>query len=98
MMERLYIICPGQEVQESDLVFYSLGNALQPSDPFDGLLDLPIKEARQQLIENFEKRYIRHYLERYSGNISKVAEIIGESREGLSKKIKRYGLKDDDTS
>lgn len=97
VMERLFITCPGNEVQESDLIFYSLGARPQSTAAEEDLLDLPIKEARQRLVAEFEKRYLAAYLERYGGNISKVAEVIGESREGLSKKIKRYGLKDHDS-
>ncbi len=93
-MERLYITCPEPKVRGEDLKFYSIPGQTDVNDPFEDLLKLPIKEARQKLIEQFEKRFIKHYLKRFNGNISKIASVIGESREGLSKKIKRYGLKD----
>ncbi|OPX33628.1 hypothetical protein B1H10_05400, partial [candidate division KSB1 bacterium 4484_188] len=60
---------------------------------FDELLPLPFKEAKRRLLDNFERFYLSRHLKTYAGNISKLAEIVGESREGLSKKIKRYGLK-----
>ncbi len=92
-MERLYITCSDQEVNESDLQFYDQKKAAEKDSLSADLLDLPLKTARQQLIERFEKEFLKHYLEKYNGNITKIASIVGESREGLSKKIKRYGLK-----
>jgi DNA-binding NtrC family response regulator len=92
-MERLYVICAENSVTENDLLFYGLPVKGVSDKIFSSLLALPFKEARKQLLENFEKEFINHYLSLYKRNISKVASIVGESREGLSKKIKRYGLK-----
>jgi len=96
MIERLFVLCPEDTVSEAELNFDHLPAANFEADLFDGLLDLPIKEARQKLIEKFESSYLKHHLDIYKNNISKMASVIGESREGLSKKIKRYGLKKDE--
>jgi DNA-binding NtrC family response regulator len=93
-MERLYITCSGHEVQENDLVFSGLPSKAKNDNIFEDLLKLPLKEARRQLVEKLEKTFLKHYLLLYKGNISKIASVVGESREGLSKKIKRYGLKE----
>ncbi len=92
-IERLYIICPNQQVSENDLNFTGLPEKNLREDLFASLFNLSFKKARQQLIEKFEIEFLKHYLLIYHGNISKIALIVGESREGLSKKIKRYGLK-----
>jgi len=94
MIERLFVLCPRDTVSESELNFDHLPGSNFEADLFDGLLDMPIKEARQKLIEKFESSYLKHHLDIYKNNISKMAFAVGESREGLSKKIKRYGLKD----
>jgi DNA-binding NtrC family response regulator len=92
-IERLYITCSSYEVQESDVVFSGLSSQEKDENSFEGMLKLPLKEARRQVIEKLERTFLKHYLFIYKGNISKIASIVGESREGLSKKIKRYGLK-----
>lgn len=95
-IERLYVTCSSSVVSEADLQF----SPIQKQDEFSGsesvfdeLLPLPFKEAKRRLLDNFERFYLSRHLKTYAGNISKLAEIVGESREGLSKKIKRYGLK-----
>jgi len=94
LMERLFVICPSEEVQPNDLDFEQAPKSYE-NDLFGGLLQLPFKDARHELIEKFESIYLKHYLEIFNHNISKLANIVGESREGLSKKIKKYGLKSD---
>ncbi len=93
MIESLFVLCPEDTVNEVELNFDHLPAGNVEDDLFNGLLDLPIKEARQKVIEKFESSYLKHHLEIYKNNISKMAMVVGESREGLSKKIKRYGLK-----
>ena len=92
-MERLYITCTTPEVNEQDLNFSGLPAQNKEKELFTSLLKLPLKTARQQLIGKLEKMFLKHYLGLYNGNISKIATVVGESREGLSKKIKKYGLK-----
>jgi len=93
-LERLFITCPGEKVDETDLIFETVPETdWREFELFAPLLKLPFKVARRQLIEKFEKIFLRNQLQANQGNISKIAAEVGESREGLSKKIKRYGLK-----
>ena len=93
VLESLYVVCPDAAVADQDLNFNQIEVKQDDQDIFSGLINLPLKEARQKLISQFEMVYLERNLEIYSQNISKLAEAVGESREGLSKKIKRYGLK-----
>jgi DNA-binding NtrC family response regulator len=36
--------------------------------------------------------FLKDLLEKHNGNITKTAEAIGMTREGLSKKLKRLGI------
>ncbi|MBN2010853.1 sigma-54-dependent Fis family transcriptional regulator [candidate division KSB1 bacterium] len=92
LLERLYVICPNQTVTTNELNFDD-GSVSDIS--FISLFKLPFKQARRQLLERFEAEFLAYYLHFYQGNISHIAKVVGESREGLSKKIKRYGLKND---
>ncbi len=91
-LERLFVLCPGDEVSEEELIFDQATKEVE-NDVFGGLLQMPFKDARNELIQKFESVYLMHYLELYNNNISRLADAVGESREGLSKKIKKYGLK-----
>ena len=53
------------------------------------LMNLPIKDARKE----FEKNYLLNQVNRFSGNISKVANFIGMERSALHRKIKQIGVK-----
>ena len=44
-------------------------------------------------VENLEKETIVNYLEKYDGNISRVASELGLSRVGLRNKLSRYDLR-----
>lgn len=52
------------------------------------LLILPLKEAR----EVFEKNYISMQMNRFSGNVSQVANFIGMERSALHRKLKNLEI------
>jgi len=93
MMESLFVVCPDDDVKEKDLLFDNLPGKSSEPELYGKLLNIPLKDARHELVEKFESIYIKHHLQLHGNNISKMASSIGESREGLSKKIKKYGLK-----
>ena len=43
-------------------------------------------------LEELKKRYIRHVLERSSGNISRAAAVLGLERRSLYRMLQRYGI------
>jgi DNA-binding NtrC family response regulator len=93
IIESLYIICPGSEVKNEDLIFDN--SLIKPNENnlFRSLFNYPLKNARNKIIAKFEKEFLIHHLYLHNGNISKIATAVGESREGLSKKITKYGIK-----
>jgi DNA-binding NtrC family response regulator len=50
------------------------------------------RDAKQQVIERFERQFIVEALERHSGNISKAAEEMGMYRQHLQTKLAEYGI------
>jgi len=92
-LESLFVIGPHETVREEDLNFDFTIKPKINNDLLSALIKLPLKDAKQQLIEHFESLYLNHHLRHHDGNISRLADEVGESREGLSKKIKRYGIK-----
>jgi DNA-binding NtrC family response regulator len=50
------------------------------------------KQAKQRVIERFERQVIGEALERHRGNISKAAEELGMYRQHLQLKLAEYGI------
>jgi transcriptional regulator with GAF, ATPase, and Fis domain len=46
-------------------------------------LDLPLADARQQLVREFEKRFVEHLLEMHGGNVTRAAAAAGITRRHL---------------
>ena len=81
--------------------------ALTPSGGVADFPDIRMRAPRQRLtamipekpsaslkemVSDFEKRVIAQGLERHGGNRSRAARELGITRQGLSVKIKKYGL------
>jgi two-component system response regulator AtoC/two-component system nitrogen regulation response regulator NtrX len=74
----------------------------EPSLPSDSHLhfqgDLPFKEAKNRLVESFEKRYWTRLLRKTDGNVSKAARIAGVHRKSVEYILKKLDLSRDDIS
>ncbi len=55
--------------------------------------DRPFKDAKNDLIEDFERGYLQDLLNRNTGNISKSAREAGIERAYLQRLIRKYDLK-----
>jgi DNA-binding NtrC family response regulator len=49
----------------------------------EDLVDVPLSEARQRVIERFERHYVRKVLERHGGNVTAAAKQAGIARRYL---------------
>jgi two-component system nitrogen regulation response regulator GlnG len=71
----------------------------QPRHPGGGLspeIDLPFKEAKERIIEVFERDYLKELLDRCGGNISRAAREAGIARLYVRKLLRKHGLHGDD--
>ncbi len=59
-------------------------------------LDLPLLEARQRLVERFEREYLSRLLERHRGRVGEVARAAGIAERNLYEKLKQYGMSRED--
>jgi DNA-binding NtrC family response regulator len=64
-------------------------------DASASLVSLPLRDARQQVIEDFEQRYVAAQLRAHRGNVTRAAEATGVSRQFLHRLIERYGIKNE---
>jgi DNA-binding NtrC family response regulator len=60
--------------------------------PVTADLDLPYKEAKERLVEGFERDYVRNLLERCEGNISRAAREANIDRVYLRKLLRKHGI------
>ena len=58
-------------------------------------IDVPFKVAKQKLVDEFDRRYLRELLEAHDGNISAAARAAGIERMSIYKMIRRLGLDKD---
>lgn len=84
-VERLYILTPGDFIEDHDLRFAGL---IENVDSSNGDLLPTFREARAQ----FERDFLLKKIGENNGNISKTAEAIGLERSYLHRKIKSYGI------
>ncbi|HEY0706685.1 MAG TPA: sigma 54-interacting transcriptional regulator [Polyangia bacterium] len=60
-------------------------------DLIEQVLRLPLGEARQRIVDEFERRYIARLLERHEGNVTRAAESAGVARRYLQSLKARHG-------
>jgi DNA-binding NtrC family response regulator len=64
-----------------------------PPDRAKTPLELPYKDARRQVLDEFEARYLAHLLEASKGNVASAARRGGMDRTYLIKLLQRRGLR-----
>ncbi len=94
-LEQLLILHVAPEIQGDDRGA-SAGPIAAPS--FEGLTDLPLRTAKSELLERFERHYVTRLLEQTGGNVAEAARRAGVDRVTLFRTIRRYGLRSDEGS
>jgi len=59
-------------------------------------LDRPLLQARQALVERFEREYLQRLLLLHQGRVGEVARAAGIAERNLYEKMKALGLSRDD--
>jgi DNA-binding NtrC family response regulator len=90
-IEQAVVLSSGDEIRPEDLP-----GSVQTGDGPDGGSGeagaVRFKEAKQQVIERFERQFITDALARHHGNVSKAAEEMGMYRQHLQVKLGEYGI------
>ncbi len=71
---------------------YAAGGQSNASATAPGAVDLerPFIEARQELLDRFERSYLSAQLERHGGNISRAARAAGLDRMHFKRLLARH--------
>ena len=95
VIETMLILAPTDrnEPIDLDLLPAEIHNGARSSDEpeMDALMGLPLRGAR----EKFERAYMVTQLQRFDGNVSRVATFIGMERSALHRKLKALNIASD---
>ncbi len=65
----------------------------QAAPPAGALHQMPFKDAKEQLIQAFEREYLVDLIERYNGNISRAARAADMDRKSIARLLKKHGIR-----
>jgi DNA-binding NtrC family response regulator len=66
----------------------------QSAPPLGALLELPLREAREQVVAQFEAAYVGAKLAGAGGNIARAGAAMGVSRQFAHRLVERLGQRD----
>src|SRR5438034_1141735 len=90
-VEQALLLAPGAEITAADL----FGRPVEAA-PAAAPLPASFREAKDRMVEDFERDFLRQALRRHGGNITKAAEEVGMHRQNLQQKMRELGLTADD--
>ena len=97
-VEQALLLAPGAEITAADL----FGNVVAadappvPAPANAAAAPLSFREAKEQVVQNFERDFLLQALRRHGGNISKAAEEIGMYRQNFQQKMRELGINADE--
>src|SRR6266568_304568 len=90
-VEQALLLAPGAEITAADL----FGRPVEAA-PAAAPLPASFREAKDRMVEDFERDFLRQALRRHGGNITKAGEEVGMHRQNLQQKMRELGLTADD--
>ena len=70
-----------------------VGEARDDGDPLAVRVDLPFGDAKQRVVDAFERRYLDELVTRHEGNLSAAARDAGLDRKHLRQLLEKHGLR-----
>ena len=95
VIDRALALAPGA-TSFADLRL-SVGPSASLTDALAVRTDLPFAEAKQAVVQSFERRYLRDLFAREGGNVSATARAAGLDRKHTRTLLRRCGLLDTDS-
>ncbi len=96
-VEQALLLARGAEITEADL-FGRVPAAEPESVPPPGPASLPFREAKQRVVETFERDFLLGALRRHGGNITRAAEEVGMYRQNFQQKMRELGIAPDEAA
>lgn len=94
ILERLVPMVDGNTIKGKDvsIIFEEMERDEEATERMSVDMGLPFKEAKQKVVESFEKDYLAGLLRRNNYNISKTAREAGIDRKHIRNLLKKYGI------
>ncbi len=86
---RIYYLCASEIIRKEDLPFPIANIQSSAQNEF---IKLDYKEAKDNIIENFEINFLTYHLKKNNGNISQTAESCGLDRRSIHRLINKYNI------
>ena len=90
VIHRAVVVDSDEKISPDDVQIRPAGREFAAGD--SSIYDMPYKDAKQKVQEEFQGRYIRSVLERCNGNIKLAAEMSGLTRAAIYRIKQRYSL------
>jgi DNA-binding NtrC family response regulator len=91
MIERAVVLCQKSELDVQDFQF-NVSDSPRVQTIQEPLSALAYREAKQLVLENFERKFFTDALIFARGNISKAAERVGMHRKNFYEKLNQYKI------
>ncbi len=91
VLERAWVLSGAQYTPFEDLDIYLEQAQVRAEDVVDA--HLPFKEAKEQCVRAFERRYLQQLIERQPKNLTRAAEKAGINRRHLRRLLELHGLR-----
>ncbi len=88
-VEQALLLAPGPEIGPADL--FARGPSAEPAPPPPPPPG-SFREAKERVVETFERDFLQRALRRHGGNITKAAEEVGMHRQNLQQKMRELGI------
>jgi DNA-binding NtrC family response regulator len=100
-VEQAVLLAPGPEITEADLFGQaapsSTSNPMAAvAGPAEAGAPVSFREAKDRLVEAFEREFLQQALRRHGGNITKAAEEVGMYRQNFQQKMRELGIKNEE--
>ena len=92
MINAAAALCEYDSITPADIGLTTTRDSSE-ADAFETYFDLPLTEARNQLVEDFERQAICRAMNAESNNVSAAARKLGIHRQSLQQKMKQLGIK-----
>jgi len=88
-VEQALLLAPGAEITPADLFGRGPVPEVAPPPPAPAG---SFREAKEQVVESFERDFLQRALRRHGGNITKAAEEVGMYRQNFQQKMRELGI------
>ena len=94
VIEHAVVLQAGERLTLEALPPTFFNRPLQEETAKEDEIEKPYKEAKREVIDSFNRRYLRKVIEESGGNIRAAAEKAGMDRTNFRRLMKQYGIQD----